>query len=1646
MDDYLMNLAPTDTELANNEEPLFSGIPSYMVAADTHAVANNQGSILDPTTWDDRAASIAKFSLAATARAVTSTWNIVPTVGNWFGGEFEKLETEDVLRTFDDNLGDYYVNNRAGIDIVGDVAASIIPGMAGIKVLNWGQKALALASKGKAGLNMAYQFGTLPDKSALFAKAAAQQMAQSTAQFSWINGNVIKSLASGYGQAALEGAAFEIAAATALSSSPLFENHDVSDVLYNALLGGGLVGGAIMGSLTAATTYGTIKQTIKGIDRALNPVRAVSELGTAAHPSERILAYSDDLHTTLTKPAEVTEDAWQRTLQRREMVLNNSIRDSVQNMTKDSTIGNLFADTIYKLDPDQMYVNIMGLDKIGRVGDDLTTKLDDAQRAALKQDLLRSGAKETDKDFAQKLARYEKQAQAVNSSNKFLRIYGEDAGTVFQELPETALAFADKFKSGDEVLGAVKGMRFSSLDNWDVTKVAAQEAEARYIWARDISLKPDDVIRIDDIPLLERAYELNLPSINLRHADGTIENRAFNSSEMLNLIENQKVSLAQKMLDEATTLSLDPTAAKISTAEIAKKLNVSVKYLEGELNTADRASDLFAMQSAAQKYTDQQISKGLWKADKGLIKTWLMPQHLQLSYSPKLLEDVDGFILDAASYLKGRRKVYEQSMNNVHADYLSLYNPERVAQFPEISDKDLLKADRFGSAPGMFTASNANYGSLGSKMQAIGNATHQVLEDIRTQVTNAFGSHAMKIAQNQDAALELATIRQQVLQTPEKYVFRDGQLVNIKQARYEDELQAFQQGAKKTAPKQPVFEDQMAPKVIPIKTTEVADFVQDWIAHNDSRYLTPKMTLRNQQGLPVQDLRGTLYFPGVNPKDFKFHAFVVDPSVTSTGATRMIWARSQNELEQLAAKVPPEFNVIYKADTEEYFKALRQYDYDLGINQNYIDSALKRTGVAAPFFPQTDGVKLAQELIQWRIDADSYLARDVIAGKYSAQFMALEKMDQQFTAAGTSKAQGRIASLRDKVSSPFKSYINTALDIKNSDAHPLWTGVNNMVERAFSSLSSNIEDIWTRQKDDKQLEEISQTFEKAGIRMFNYDATLDLLVNHTAPKPVLSNFIRKMNGIVSTFMLRADPLNAINNGIGANVLLGSETTSLVRAIKQGNTDAAGELANLAYVKIPGVDASEMLSPTKLVANAYNNYFRNIMGDMDAGQLKKFYQDNGWLTSISDQIRDTFDSLALRGNESVSDLTKRIGKASELAKKLGDKAEKWTGNKFAEEMNRFVAADVARQISEIGVKYELISPADQLSYINTFINRTQGNFLASQRPALFQGPVGQAVGLFQTYQFNMLQQIFRHLSEGSKKDAAILLALQGSIYGMNGLPAFNAINQYVVGQASGNTTNRDIISTTYDIAGKEAGDWLVYGFASNMFLHPDLKVNLYSRGDINPRQVTVVPTNVADIPIVGFTTKFFGSLKEVASKLGNGADLWPTLMQGIEHAGISRPLAGLAQVAEAFGSPNGKSYSTSTKGDIVMQNDLFSLANLARLVGGRPLDEAIARDAVFRVQSYQSATNRKLNQLGEAVKTTIQAGGTPSQEQIEQFMEQYVAAGGKQKNFSAWMHRLIMNTNKSQANVIADKLSSPHSQYMQTIMGGYRLEDAFNTPE
>src|SRR5699024_2649581 len=119
---------------------------------------------------------------------------------------------------------------------------------------------------------------------------------------------------------------------------------------------------------------------------------------------------------------------------------------------------------------------------------------------------------------------------------------------------------------------------------------------------------------------------------------------------------------------------------------------------------------------------------------------------------------------------------------------------------------------------------------------------------------------------------------------------------------------------------------------------------------------------------------------------------------------------------------------------------------------------------------------------------------------------------------------------------------------------------------------------------------------------------------------------------------------------------------------------------------------------------------------------------------------------------------------------------------------FMVADAVRQIAEV----RGIHGAERMDVISSAVDKVHGVYLGNQRPQLFRGTLGQAIGLYQTYFFNFDQNAMKWVGDGNKREAIALATLQSSIFGLQSWPGFHTFNRWI-GEA--NRDNTDIYSIT-----------------------------------------------------------------------------------------------------------------------------------------------------------------------------------------------------------------------------------------------------------
>lgn len=1591
--------------------------PNYLQAADMHNIGDSGTSI-----FEDVATTLGNtpsFLAVSIASGLNSFYNTGVAVGNIFSdadNQTAERDTAEWISDYDDDLGKYYEANKSAADIVGFIGTSLVPGLGGVKALRAGQGMLRAAAVGEVGTNMRLATNLLAPTMETYVKREAADLAAKSATFSFANGNALRALAAGTQQGVLESLAFETAVTATMFKSPILEDMDTEDLIKNIAMGT-LVGGAFSAVGSAAGTYFGVKKLVQAADLRQNPSVFSTQLTSSAEAtihSDRIVVGAADrelLETPVTyeevlakkMAAGETGESLATDAVRSEVTKINRLRQDnlqkianeqrtgIRTMAGEDTLGNDVADLMQSLSAKDTQATFLNMKNISRLAEKTSVQ-------TRVKELISGG-----------LAKNKKQALKLidDEGDVNIQLHSGNIGETISGSPGIA-KLADKY-TPDQINKLALKVRAKVTDRTDFRKIkSAEEAELHWYAVRNSSdaFYHKSVIGAHDLPYLEKAVNDGVDSIIIGSSNKLEDQRVIKGLDEIKKYYRQaqeEVALAQKQ-------------AKHSSNMIELTSNIRRDYLEGVSKYDDLDTNFSAQQSYAKELSDK-LGKEVTAA-----ALHLKPRIAKVTYDMRKISDEEGHLLEGMRLIKYREKLAKAGVEKV----FTKFSGEAATLFPEIPEALLRQANRTETGAGFATNAGASYGKLDQMTSYIGNLVSELTKTRINNVRETFNPVGVRLLENPESAIRFSAINEIIAGTPEQYVLSES-----KHALIPRKLRDYERALLEGAEPPPYTLAPGTREEILLDTPELRDAVEMHIALNGTRNQSWK-ELHAAQG-NTDDKALDVFRPvRPNPRDYRHIAFIKDETLVGVGHTRMLFANTSKELEDQIKLVPSQYKVYTKGQAEEFYNARGEYIYDKTLNENYIDHDLLSRGISSRFFPQTDPQKIVNSLLDHHVQGENALTKAMVLGRYEKEVAELRRLGDQFTNLSSSKT-GRdpiVDQITSSDKNPYLSQIKAMLNITKTDEIPWMVTTNQAIDRFASKAWQKATDLFqsgggkfTQEKADQ----INGIFDELGIKTAYYDAATDIMANSTVPKGALSAFVRKANAFLTTTILRLDPFNALNNLLGNSVLMSTELKSLTDAIKKGSSEGAGELAALSKIAVPGVEGATAFSPSKLIANS----IARLHGEGKDALIAE-YKARGLVPDLNDQYYKSLDAMSLTGTESVKDISTKSAKLSELATEFANHGEKFTGNKFVEQFNRLLAADVMKQITEIGVKHGVLDEKAAWAYVNTFVNRTQGVIRAAERPLMFQGPIGQAIGLFQSYQFNLMQQMFRHVGEGNRKAGAMLLGMQGSIYGASSLPGFNLINTTLVGNAYGNPEHKDFYSATNAIFGKQGADWLMFGAPSNI-----LRASLFTRGDTNPRTWSIVPnpTNPGDIPFISAFAKVFGSTSQILKDSANGAPVWDSLLNGIEHMGLNRPLAGMAQTARAFTNEDGQVTSTQANGTILGSNDLVSWSTLVRLAGAKPIDEAITSNAYFRIQSYMAADRSKRESLGTAVKLGLQGGGTFTGEEIGEFAQQYLEKGGKQTGFNSWMMTQYKNTDRSLAEALARQLNSSYARSMQEAMGG-----------
>lgn len=796
------------------------------------------------------------------------------------------------------------------------------------------------------------------------------------------------------------------------------------------------------------------------------------------------------------------------------------------------------------------------------------------------------------------------------------------------------------------------------------------------------------------------------------------------------------------------------------------------------------------------------------------------------------------------------------------------------------------------------------------------------------------------------------------------------------------------------------------------------------LANAKHRYIT-----RNPEILypPPLNLRRTPHFVFVRPRDN-----VEAPSYMLYGATAQELAEKIAYTEK---NYGGKFAVVDTKDVELYKRLRGEYEEGRVFNEWDFDQNLQRMGKAGNFQPSLD-VSAAETLDlmrNWHHSKREMQLMEAVEVKYSATMQALRAASEVYGASNTAARLGQATGKRDI----FEDTRRLMLDTATYDGtlartyRTVQAEIGNVLSKGLDTIGYSLAAVWGKVRrgesgfSTEDFDVLNDTLARTGFEN-PYKEVGALLTRSEVISDgrTLGQLTRVLNTFVATTTLRADFLNSFLQAVSGPILGSGVIREAKRAL--AGTAQGARLQAMTTVVNP---ASGLREPTtiKLFAKATHAYFTDS-GAVFAEELRK----RGILTDYTRQFLDASDFSSLNGRHTLQDLQQKLDN-------LGEFVGKYSGHQKAEDFSRFLVAHALKEVGELrGMQGE-----ELYAMIRNGVDKANGIHRKHQRAQLFNGVIGQSMGLFQTYMFNFAQRMLRHLDDGAGKEVAMAAMLQASYFGVRSLPGFGMLNQWV---ASTNSGNVDI----YTLAGTDAdptgfGSYLLYGLGANATIVP---TDLYGRGDIALRHATVVPVNPLDWPALSMLAKTLGTVADSARMFTNGeADGATAVAYGLAHNGLWRPLQGigtawLGAVTTNSGTPlftnaNYKDYRNNGQLSAFWANpgwdtgaDLAKALHWgalgARILGGKPRDEGIMLDSYYRRTAYQTAQREKLARLGEQVRVQMLSGAPLQDATYADFASKYEEAGGLPENFHQYFSTQLAAASHSSVEEFQQKLSGDNA--------------------
>lgn len=792
-------------------------------------------------------------------------------------------------------------------------------------------------------------------------------------------------------------------------------------------------------------------------------------------------------------------------------------------------------------------------------------------------------------------------------------------------------------------------------------------------------------------------------------------------------------------------------------------------------------------------------------------------------------------------------------------------------------------------------------------------------------------------------------------------------------------------------------------------TKDVGELVE-WHMARNTRYIANDKALATARGKHVTREGDIFYPPPMNIRRTPFVAFVKPRADDSEAASYMIYAATKEDLDAKMAHVTKGWGkthrIVTQGEVSEY-KAMRgEYDKNRVFDEIDFDPELRNMNKAGSALPSTDlyAAETLDLMRNWHHNKTEHQLMSAVELKYADTVHSLRNADKAF--------KGKPVGENTERATVFEDTVNLMLD-KRSEGGAfdrlygrVTDAFDNYGSKALDIAGGALVDAWQTVKRGKKFEVsefeaiLKQLDSQGFVNPYSDIGTFISRSEVISDSRTANALGRMLNTVAASLMLRLDWLNSIVQVMSTPIML----SGVVReAMLAAPPKQRAEIANMVTVRNPANGVAEP-SMMKIMGEGIRKAITGADKDRAAEALKR-----GILQDYHRQFMEATDFSSLNGRHTLQMMQEKFDKLATVASRS-------TLHQRAEDFSRRIVMNAMMDIAE---RAGLTGDA-AWAMVRTGVDKVHGIYRANSRVQLFNGTIGQSMGLFQTYVFNMAQHMARGVQQGRGKDVAVMSALQASIFGVRSLPAYGLLNNLV---AETNSGNLDI----YSLAGSEKdpegiASYLLYGLGSNLMVIP---TDAFSRGDIAVRHTTVLPLNPLDWPSISMMAKAYGNVVDSVDAFQEGASFKNALAYGLAHNALNRPLQGIGTVAlGTVTSSKGTPLFTNSNYEDYDPEQSFSWAAIgARLLGGKPKAEAVALDSYYRRTAYQSSQREETADLGKSLRIAAIGGQGIDEATYNSFFDGYLSAGGTPEGFNGFVGRNMVAAEEAAVPKFKDNLEN-----------------------